>query len=263
MQDMVIFADYGIDDAAATVSIFNHSDRFDRITLIPIGGNVPTEVSYRNCYTLLSHFPQLWEKVTVVTTCHLEQPYEYLVDVHGRDGMGDFFTHPQQKPPVREQRFEEWLNGVSGNEIVLSLGPMTLVRALLQRHTVGKLVIMGGLIKEEPNFNGYEFNHALDTAAFSFCVKFPHVAVTLDTCRTERLNMRNVTIEGDDLHSRILRASQRFTLSHGESGCYVWDDVAACYILFPERYEVKPEADPFGNLLSHAHYISEKRYYED
>jgi len=262
MNDIVIFADYGLDDAAATISIFNHSEKFENITIIPIGGNVPVEVSLRNCYSLLSYFPELWHKIKVVCTSHLEQPNEYLAEIHGLDGMGDLFTHTNEEPQVSKQKFEEWLQDFKGNETVLSLGPMTLVRTLLEKHKVGKFVFMGGLVNEKPNFNGYEFNQALDVEAFNFCVNFPHVAITLDTCRTERLDMRKFTIAGDDIHSQILRADKRLSISRGEKGCYVWDDVAACYVLYPDRYEIKQETDPFGNTIYNAYYVSDKLYFE-
>lgn len=263
MQNIVIFADYGLDDAAATISIFNHSDRFESITVVPIGGNVPAEISYRNCYTLLSYYPELWNKIKVVSTSHLEQSSEYLAEIHGRDGMGDLMEHPAEKPRVSEQIFEKWLEEYTGDATVLSLGPMTLVKAFLEKHPTERLVIMGGVVREEPNFNGYEFNQCLDVEAFAHCVKLPHVAITLDTCRTELLDMRRYSIDGDDLHSKILRADQRLSITRGEDGCYVWDDVAACYILFPERFEVKPEKDPYGNTLSHARYVSHKLYFEN
>lgn len=262
MKNIVIFADYGLDDAAATVSIFNNSNKFETITIVPIGGNVPAEISYRNCYTLLSYYPQLWHKIKVVDTCHIKQPNEYLVDIHGRDGMGDLLVHTDKKADVQEQIFEEWIKEFNGNEIVLSLGPMTLVRTLLENHSPRLLVLMGGLINTQPNFNGYEFNQGLDVNAFNFCVKYPHVAITLDTCRIEKLDMQKAIIKGDDLHSRIIRAYRELVISRGEDGCRVWDDVAACYILYPERYEVKQVKDPYGNTISNANYVSDKLYFE-
>ena len=122
---------------------------------------------------------------------------------------------------------------------------------------------MGGVVKTRPNYRGYEFNQGIDARAFNFCVRFDHVAITLDTCRIDKLDMRKFEISGDDLRSRILRADVRLSITRGEEGCFVWDDLAACYILFPERFEVKSEADPYGNIINNAYYISDKVYYED
>ncbi len=262
METIVIFADYGLDDAAATVSIFNSHERFSHIVLIPIGGNVPVKMSYRNCRSVLSVYPQLLEKITLVNTCHIAQPNEYLADIHGRDGMGDFFAHPSVQTPVKEITFEQWLDSYTGDEIILSLGPMSLVKTAVMKNAPSQLVIMGGCVREEPNFNGYEFNHCLDVEAFNFCVRFPHTAITLDTCRTEKLDMRRYEINGDDIHARIIRADQVLSITREEDGCYVWDDVAANYILFPERFETVPEIDIAGNHICNARYISDKLYYE-
>jgi inosine-uridine nucleoside N-ribohydrolase len=263
MEKLIIFADYGLDDAAATVSIFNRAERFDTIDLVAIGGNVPAEISLRNCLTLLSFYPQLHGKIRVVSTCHIKQASEYLADIHGGDGMGDFFVHPENPPKVNTVLFEEFLEGVTGDETLLSLGPTTLVRVLLEKTSVKKLILMGGVVKSAPNFNGYEFNQALDVEAFAFCLKHPHTAITLDTCRTDKLDMRLFEISGEDIHSRIIIADQKLSITRGEEGCFVWDDVAACYLLFPQRFEVKEEADPYGNVISNAKYISDKLYFED
>ena len=263
MKKLAIFADYGIDDAAATISIFNSHTQFDEIAIIPIAGNVPVELSYRNCYTLLSNYANLLYKITVVNTCHVPQRSEYLADIHGHDGMGDFFTHPEEKVDVKEIKFEEWLEAYTGEETVLSLGPMTLVKDAVMKKAPQSLVIMGGCVREEPNFNGYEFNHCLGIEAFNYCVKFPHTAITLDTCRIPTLDMRRYKIDGDDIHSQIIRADQVLSVSRGEDGCYVWDDVAANFILHPERFEIKTETDIAGNSINNAYYVSDKIYYED
>ncbi len=262
MRNIVIFADYGLDDAAATVSIFKSAEKFESIVLIPIGGNVPANIAYRNCHTLVSNFKQLLDKITVVNTCHLKQPNEYLATIHGNDGMGDFFTHPEEKTQVNELFFEDWLNNYySGNEVVLSLGPATLVKETLIKKAPKELVIMGGCVKEKPNFNGREFNHALDVEAFAFCLKFPHTAITLDTCRIKKLDMRQYEITGEDIHSKILIADQKLSITRKEEGCYVWDDIAANFVLFPERFTVSEEIDIDGNKINQAKYISEKLYY--
>ncbi len=126
-----------------------------------------------------------------------------------------------------------------------------------------ELIIMGGCDNEEPNFGDYEFNHCLDPEAFSYCTKFPHAAITLDTCRVEKLDMRKYEITGDDFHSQILRADQRLSITRKEDGCYVWDDVAASYLIFPERFELREQTDPHGNRIFNAVYISDKLYFED
>ena len=262
-ERLIIFADYGLDDAAATATILRHEKRFSHIDIVPIGGNVPPDVALRNCYTLLSYYPALWNKITVVDTTALPQPSEYLATIHGQDGMGDLFQPPQTLPDVKTIAFNEWLDTTDGRELLLSLGPMTMVRPLMERHRTYEPVIMGGCVDSAPNFKGYEFNHCLDREAFTFCTKQKHAAITLDTCRTEKLDMRRVEISGDDIHSQVLRADQRLSVERGEDGCYVWDDVAAVYLLHPERFTLTERTDRDGNRIFNAAYVSDKLYFED
>ena len=261
-RKLIVFADYGLDDAAATATLFRHIKRFSHIDLVPIGGNVPADVSYENCLTLLSYYPSFHRKVTVVDTRAIPQPSEYLASIHGKDGMGDLFTRQNGRLRFRTVDFAAWMETVDGTEQVLSLGPMTLVRPLLEKHASYEPVIMGGCVHTPPNFRGYEFNQCLDTAAFAYCTKRKHAAVTLDTCRVDKLDMRRVEITGDDIHAQILRADQALSISRGEEGCYVWDDVTACYLLFPERFVLHAEQDRDGNTIYNAVYVSDKLYFE-
>lgn len=262
MKKLIIFADYGLDDAAATASILRRHAQFDAIDIVAIGGNVPPEVSLRNCYTLLSYFPEALEKITVVDTTAVTQPSEYLAEVHGNDGMGDLFDHGRTVQ-VKTVDFGDWLLIIDGAELLLSLGPMTLVKSLIERHNTYFPVIMGGRVRTAPNYYGYEFNHGLDKAAFAYCTKVPHAAITLDTVRTKALDMRLRKITGDDIHSQIVRADQKLSITRGEEGCFLWDDVAAMYLFYPDRFKLEEEIDQDGNRIYNAVYISEKLYFED
>ena len=259
---LIIFADYGLDDAAATISIIKKHMQFDKIDIVAIGGNVPPDISLRNCVTLLGAMPDANHKITVVDTTQVEQRSEYLEDIHGKDGMGDFFKQNSDTSSLTMTNYEQWLAGLSGDEIVLSLGPVTLVKPVLARHSVKQLVLMGGCVDTPPNFGEYEFNEAMDPDAFAFCLTFPHVAITLDTCRVPKLDMRRLHIEGDDVHSAIIRKDQALSVTRGEEGCFVWDDVAACYLLHPERFKTVKKTDPHGNEINMAEYISELEYFE-
>lgn len=260
MSKLIIFADYGLDDAAATASIINHHEKFEKISIVPIGGNVPADIAFRNCHTLLSELPQANSKITVVDTRKHAQPGEYLADIHGKDGMGDIFECKNHTDGIKEIEFNAWLETLSGDETVLSLGPMTMVKPLSEKFSNIPIILMGGCIDTEPNFNGYEFNHALDRAAFAYCVKHPHAAITLDTCRTDVLDIYKYELDGESKYFEILKASRRMSRKLGESGCYVWDDVAACYLLHPERFVLEKKTDRDGNIISNAKYVSSLPY---
>lgn len=259
---LIIFADYGLDDAAATISVIKKHERFDKIDIVAIGGNVPAPISLRNCITLLNAMPDANSKITVVDTTNTPQRSEYLEEIHGKDGMGDFFSRNIDISSLKLMGYEQWLETLDGNEILLSLGPTTLVKPVLERYRNKQLVLMGGCVDTPPNFGEYEFNEAMDPEAFAFCVRFPHVAVTLDTCRVPKLDMRRLKIDGPDVHSAIIRADQVLSVSRGEEGCYVWDDVAACYLLHPQRFSLVKKTDPHGNVINMAEYISEVEYFE-
>ena len=90
---LVMFCDYGLDDAAATIDALSHSvkDGYEEVVLVAIGGNVPPSISLRNAIRLVSNCDFDYAPVTVVDTTGEEQPFEFLTVVHGGDGMGELF----------------------------------------------------------------------------------------------------------------------------------------------------------------------------
>jgi inosine-uridine nucleoside N-ribohydrolase len=261
----VILADLGLDDAAAVAHLLRERKRSAGIVLIPIGGNVPVEMAFANARTLLCAAGDAMSAgVTVVDTRAIPQRGEYLPDFHGKDGMGDILPAADVWPrDVRVVAFADWLEGFRESGVLLSLGPTTLARTILEKRPELSLVLMGGCIRETPNFHGYEFNHALDREAFAFCVQYPHVAITMDTCRVPRLNLLRDTIPGDGLYERLLRADQAVSEMRGDGECRVWDDVAALYLLEPNRFRVSEERDRDGNRVLQAVYCSERAQYEE
>lgn len=261
MKKLVIFADYGLDDAAATAHILKNKEKFESITIVAVGGNVPTEVSFYNCLTLLNELSA--KDIIVVDTRNEVQPFENLTDIHGNDGMGDIFERNINQDGFHVIEYSDWIETLTGNEVLLSLGPMTMVEPIFKKYGNNELIIMGGCVDEKPNYKGYEFNHGVNPESFSYCVKFPHVAITLDTCSVGVLNMHNYNISGDDIYSQTLNASKRLSRQRNEDGCYVYDDIAACYLLYPERFETKVCKDPFGNEICNGIYVFDKPQYVD
>lgn len=256
---LVLFCDYGLDDAAATADALAHAarDGYARAVLVAVGGNVPPEVSLRNAKKLLARLAPCSVPVDVVDTTAEEQPFEFLKDIHGEDGMGNLLC---AEADVRALPFAAWLEGFEGEYDLLSLGPATLVVRLLGRVRPRKFVLMGGNIAETPNFHGYEFNHALDRAAFSAAVRFPHVAVTMDTCRVPPLNIRDDPPEGGGLLGEIARRAREMTFVSGEEGSYLWDDIAVKALRHPGWFTTEARTDRDGNLLTVARYTLGKRY---
>lgn len=261
---LILFCDYGLDDAAATVDALSHAtaDGYEEVVLVAIGGNVPSEVALRNAKKLVAGCGFALPRVTIVDTTAIVQPNEYLKEIHGQDGMGDLFEErePLNVPVVP---FASWLSDFSGKYRLLSLGPMTLVPQLLERADCDLLVFMGGNIAETPNFHGYEFNHALDRAAFASVVKrFRHIAVTMDTCRDPLLNVQDRALEGGGLMRAIVNRAREMTFVSGEKGSYIWDDMAVKYLRHPEWFELYQAEDRDGNVLTVAKYIYGRAYAE-
>ncbi len=258
---LVLCCDYGLDDAAATVDVLLHAkeDGYSQIVLVAIGGNVPSGVALRNAKKLVANLPFELPKLTLVDTTDEEQPSEYLKLIHGEDGMGDLFA---EKPfaPFSVLRYAEWLGGLKEQFDLLSLGPMTLVPAILKTGLCRRFVFMAGNIAETPNFKGYEFNHALDRAAFAEAVLFPHVAVTMDTCRNPLFNVQEGGVAGEGLLRRIVNRSRELTFVSGEKGCYVWDDIAVKYLRHPAWFSLESATDRDGNRLNVAKYIFGTEY---
>lgn len=261
---LILCCDYGLDDAAATVDALAHAkaDGYESAALVAVGGNVPPDVSLANAKKLVAHLPFSTVPLTVIDTTAEEQPFEYLKHIHGNDGMGDLFSDDEGfSAPVLD--FAAWLSETEGEYDLLSLGPMTLVPRVLARGSVRRFVFMGGNIAEEPNFHGYEFNHALDRAAFTDVTqRHAHVAVTMDTCRHPLLNVQNVDLSGGGLQQRIVARAKEMTFVSGEKGCYIWDDMAVKALRHPAWFETCAARDRDGNLLNVAKYVLPKPYPE-
>ncbi len=254
---LILCCDYGLDDAAATADVLAHasSDGYREVVLVAVGGNVPRGVSLGNAKKLVAF---LGARALIVDTTAEEQPEQFLKTIHGDDGMGDLFPDPEEDVP--SVPFAEWLSALSGEYDLLSLGPMTLVPRILGRGSCRRFVFMGGNIAEEPNFRGYEFNHALDRAAFSACVKFPHVAATMDTCRHPLFNVQEREIPKTDVLHRIVARCRERTFLSGEKGCYVWDDIAVKVLRHPEWFSLEEGTDRDGNRLTVAKYRGNRGY---
>lgn len=259
---LVLFCDYGLDDAAATCDALSHAiaDGYEEVALVAVGGNVPADVALVNAKKLVAHCDFPLPNVTIVDTTAIDQPCEYLKDIHGGDGMGDLFEETELAG-VPVLAFEPWLSSLTGEYILLSLGPMTLVPRTLKTGECVRFIFMGGNIREVPNFHGYEFNHALNRAAFSEAVKArEHVAVTMDTCRHPLLNIQQKPLEGGGLMRKIVNRAREMTFVSGEKGSYIWDDMAVKYLRHPDWFTLYEAADRDGNLLTVAQYVYGKEY---
>ena len=89
---IIIFCDYGLDDAIATVHILGNAEMFEHIDVVPVGGNVTVDTAFRNAHTLLQYAKADKRKVRIVDTRAFGQAAADIPDIHGADGMGDMLS---------------------------------------------------------------------------------------------------------------------------------------------------------------------------
>ena len=257
MKKIALLCDYGLDDAIATLYLLEHADRFDIIDILPVAGNFPLEETFVNAKRVLTYFEKPLRNVRIVDTSSVKQNGESIPEIHGKDGMGDVLPlEYEEKVPVID--YDEWLKEVDGDYTVISVGPCTVTEDIFKKKGALPLIIMAGNIAEPPNYNGYEFNHGLDTESFAFCVKYPHAVATLDTCHIDMCDLNKTNSERQGLLGKMLDRYHKLSQSRNEEVCSVYDLVAVSYLLHPERFETYSATDKDGNALTVLRYISNK-----
>ncbi|MBP3692482.1 MAG: nucleoside hydrolase [Clostridia bacterium] len=257
-MNLILLCDYGLDDAVATVALLKNKDMFERFDILAVGGNVPERAAFDNAVRLLSVYEGDKSNVQLVDTSEIEQPAEYLADIHGGDGMGSLFELPPSSD-VPIVKFCDWIKTVSGEDsIVVSLGPCTVTEIIMQRIGKCPLLLMGGHVKAEPNYKGFEFNYGINPPAFAACFKYPHTVATLDTCHIDRLDFYKENPMSDPLMRIMVDKIRELDKKRGFELTCVYDYIAVCSLIYPERYTVKTVTDPFGNVINQLEYVSDE-----
>ena len=261
-KNLAMLCDYGLDDAIATLYIFRYAHMFGKIDILPVAGNFPKNEVFINAKRIASHCEKLPPSVRIVDTSCISQPEESLPYIHGSDGMGDVIPASfEERVPVIS--YSDWLGELDETYTVLSLGPCTVTEEILKAKGCLPLVMMAGNITEPPNYNGYEFNHGLNTKAFSYCVKYPHAAATLDSCHCYPCDLNHIEITGDDLFAQFSRRYQELSNGRNEAACYVYDLTAAVYVVHPDRFIIEEKTDKDNNTVSVLKYVSDKNILTD
>lgn len=235
---IIIFGDYGVDDAAATLHILRHAD-YDMLDVVPIGGNIDVSSTYRNAHTLLGMANADAARVRIVDTRGIAQSSADIPDVHGTDGLGDIFS-PRESGLVvvdfAEFAIELKATAKPERDCVLSLGPCTV--PVMLGYIPFCTVLMGGANKESPNFGDYEFNEALDPPAFKKFAFSATAVATLDTCHDPRFGFDGLCT-GDELTDRFIARCRELAESRGVDVFAVYDYVAALAVTDPQRFETE------------------------
>lgn len=248
---LIMFCDYGLDDAIATLHILDRADMFAFIDIVPIGGNVSVETAYRNAHTLLSAAEFEPAKVRIVDTRGIAQCAADIPDVHGSDGIGDVLPARQSAASVVGfEDFRRELDEVKqpSRDCVLSLGPCTLPVELA--YVPFCTLLMGGTVNEPPNCGDYEFNEAMDVPAFAKLAAAATAVATLDTCHNKAFGFETFR-SGNALCDRLI--DKYIGLCKARNApVSIYDYVAARAVTDPELFDVQRIRRPDGvefNLL--------------
>lgn len=261
-KNLALLCDYGLDDAIATVYLLERAEHFGKIDILPVAGNFPLAAAFVNAKRLLTHADHLPGNVRIVDTSAVTQPEEALPEIHGSDGMGDVLPSSyEEKVPVVE--YTQWLDQMDDSYVIVSLGPCTVTQDILEKKGALPLVMMAGNVSEPPNYNGYEFNHGMDPAAFAACVQYPHVCATLDTCHVPQCDLMRHRPPETGVFGKLLSRCLELSRGRGESLCSAYDLTATVYLVYPERFEVRQTTDPQGNRVSMLYYAATETVLED
>ena len=244
----VMLCDYGLDDACATLKVLEERNENDEIVLVAVAGNDSAQKSLDNAKTLISNVENR-KGITIVDTTDVVQNCAYLPSIHGKDSMGDLLTF--KDVDITVVKFNDWLNTTNNDIVLISLGPCTITKKIIEKIGNPKtLLIMGGNVAEEPNFNGYEFNHAIDIPAFAWCVKRPHLIATLDSCRCSAYNFISYKFDDNTLLGKMLNRSIELAKARHPDRSYVYDYICVSYLYEKEKWNLKSMTDSDGNILN-------------
>lgn len=256
-KNIALLCDYGLDDIIATLYLFEYAEKFDKIDVLAVAGNMPLDKTFVNAKRIMTYADTLPSNVRIVDTSCIAQKGECLYSIHGNDGIGDVLPEEyEDKVPVIDYR--EWINQVDDSYTLVSLGPCTVTIDILKTKGAIPLIMMCGNINEPPNYHGYEFNHGMDAQAFAQCVQYPHVCSTLDTCHCAACDMNKSDIKAQGLLGKLLDRYHKMSIDRKEEICSVYDLTAVVYLIHPERFETYRATDPFGNKITVLRYISDK-----
>lgn len=249
---IIMFCDYGLDDAIATLHILKNAHMFNHIDIVPIGGNVSVATAFRNAHTLLHHAKADKTKVRIIDTRAIPQYAADIPDIHGADGIGDILKPAMSD--VEEVEFSDYKAEIHdtadhARDCVLSVGPCTVPYIL--NYVPFCTVLMGGTVNEQPNYGEYEFNEACDVAAFREFAKYATAVATLDTCHDKNFGFDTFAMH-DPLADSLINKYRDMCNSRG-AFVTVYDYVAALAVTNPEMFEAirvrRPDGVEFNQLI--------------
>ncbi|MCL2598941.1 MAG: nucleoside hydrolase [Firmicutes bacterium] len=284
-KNLVIFSDYGLDDAVALIYLLDNN-QYKHIDIVAIAGNTTAEASLSNLQKLLAHYfktdgavvrtkqeakkeaerkKNLQHSITIVDTVGIKQNFCELPPIHGADGMGDLYIDGISACKVI--KYDAYM-GITKDEQgrckdafdpsvhydIASFGPATLVKPFVERLTETKqsrVLLMGHLVSEEPNYEGEEFNYKLDELAFEWCLEHTdNVVATLDTCRNQFFNLAKAKLQtSSPVFDDLLGKAIELAVARHPDNAYVYDYIAARYLVEHGAFDIVPSKTKRGNTI--------------
>lgn len=251
-QRLVILSDYGLDDAVAAAWLFLHKENFNGIDIVAVAGNVSAYKSLENAKKLISALKKESGEydLKLVSTLDITQSEEDLPHIHGKDGMGDLFKSRKADEKMEVLNFSEYFKNLKSDIILVSLGPLTITKIILEKIKPSLTLIMAGVVLEIPNYKDMEFNQALDSGAYNECLKYPHFIATLDTCRHNSFNLAGYKLKNNSVLSSLINRSVRLAEKRHKDNSYIYDFITSLYLTNPLLFVSQNVTDKWGNSLT-------------
>ncbi|MDN2582869.1 nucleoside hydrolase [Aquibium sp. ELW1220] len=241
----IIDTDPGIDDAVAILAALA-SPEFDVLGITTVAGNIGIATTTRNAGRILALVGRGDVPVIPGAAGPLSRKGFDVADIHGYDGLGGV-GFPEPATPPRSAHAANWLADTlkarpAGSVDILALGPLTNIAQLLvdepeSAHRVGRIIAMGGAIREPGNIGPRsEFNMAADPEAAEavLAAGLPLTLIPLDVTRKVRAD--RAYVEG-------LRGA-------GTAASRASADLIAAYFQTTTGGESRPLHDPCVMLMA-------------
>jgi hypothetical protein len=162
--------------------------------------------------------------------------------------MGDLFT--AESFDGETLKYRDYLKRLPPRPLILSLGPCTVSSDLLRFAVEPELIMMAGCVKAGPNYKGLEFNQALDVNAYNAQVGYPHALAALDTARVPGFNLAAARFRRKGLLFTLLNRAVELAEKRHKDNSYVYDLIAALYLIIPDIFSVISTTDTLGNSVN-------------
>ena len=252
-RQIVIDTDPGVDDALALMLAFR-SPEIEIPLISTVAGNVPVDVGSKNLGRLLRLIrPDVWPSVIQGASRPLRRPLITATHVHGDDGLGGATSLLTRAGAVRypvDPNLEIGKNAPGklvalakrhGRGLgIIALGPLTnIARAILRdpdsMRGIGRLVIMGGAIREPGNVTATaEFNIYVDPDAAAIVMASGIVITLVPLDVTHQVQLTTKLLQTCP-NTSLVRAVKAFTETNRRgSGCqFMHDPLAVAVAIDP------------------------------